>query len=134
MYYYLLLIIVLQLVELVPLLPQTKSGEQGAGMRSRMVRFFPVCAWGAMWKVSKNPRIFGFAGSNSWKLHVCILSRLNHVPLFCNSMECSPPGSSVSGILQTRTLDPCLFCLLLWQLGCLLLAPPGKPLLENKHT
>ena len=85
----------------------------------------------------KSPRALGytgFAGSNSWKPHVCIVSRLNRVPLFRDSMECSPPGSSVHGILQARTLDPCLFCLQLWQLGCLLLAPPGKPLLENKHT
>ena len=35
------------------------------------------------------------------KLHVCVLS---HVRL-CNPMDCSPPGSSVYGILQARILD-----------------------------
>ena len=33
--------------------------------------------------------------------YACVLSR---VQLFCNPMDCSPPGSSVYGILQARTL------------------------------
>ena len=33
---------------------------------------------------------------------VCILSR---VLLFCDPVDCSPPGSSVHGILQARTLE-----------------------------
>ena len=57
-------------------------------------------------------------------------------------MDCSPPGSSVPGILQARILEwlampssrwssqprtnPCLFCLLHWQVDSLPLAPPGK--------
>ena len=60
-------------------------------------------------------------------------------------MDCSPPGSSVHGILQGRRLEwtamlslqeiflsqganPCLFCLLHWQAASLPLAPPGKPM------
>ena len=54
----------------------------------------------------------------------------------------SPPGSSVHGILQARILeraampssrrssrlkDRTCVCLLHWQVGSLLLAPPGKP-------
>ena len=63
-------------------------------------------------------------------------------------MDCSLPCSSVHGILQARTLewilllqgifptqglDLCLFSLLPWQAGALLLAPPGKlpGLLQN---
>ena len=59
-------------------------------------------------------------------------------------MDCSPAGSSVHGILQTRTLEcvalsflqgifltrgsnPCLLRLLHWQAGSLPLAPTGKP-------
>ena len=60
----------------------------------------------------------------------------------CNSMEYSPPGSSVhrfsrqeswSGlpfptlrIFPTQGLKPCLLCLLHWQADSLPLAPPGK--------
>ena len=60
-------------------------------------------------------------------------------------MDCSPSGSSVRGILQTRILlwvampssrgfsqtrtQICIsYCLLHWQAGSLPLAPPGKPL------
>ena len=64
----------------------------------------------------------------------------------CDPMDCSPPGSSVHGILQGRILEwgchglfhsvfpaqglnQCLLCLLHWQVGSSPLAPPGKPLL-----
>ena len=59
-------------------------------------------------------------------------------------MNCSPPGSSVHGILQARILEwvailppgdlptqgwnLCLLHLLHWQAGSLPLAPSGKPL------
>ena len=68
---------------------------------------------------------------------------LQSCPTLCNSMDCSPPGSSVHGILHARKLEwvsmpssrgssqprdrICLFCLLHWQAGSLPLAPPGKP-------
>ena len=62
----------------------------------------------------------------------------------CNPMDCSPPGSSVHGILQARILEwaatpssggsfwlqgsnLCLPRLLHWQMASSLLAPPGKP-------
>ena len=34
-----------------------------------------------------------------------MLSHFSHVWLFCNPMHCSPPGSSVHGIFQTRILE-----------------------------
>ena len=37
-------------------------------------------------------------------MHVCMLSRFSHVGL-CNAMDCSPPGYSVHGILQRRTME-----------------------------
>ena len=60
-------------------------------------------------------------------------------------MDCSPPGSSVHGILQEKILEwgaisysggvfptqgskPCLFHLRLWQADSLPLVPPVKPL------
>ena len=61
----------------------------------------------------------------------------------CDPMDCSPPGSSVHGILQARILEwvamptsrgssgpkrlnPGLLSLLHWQAISLPLAPPGK--------
>ena len=64
----------------------------------------------------------------------------------CDSMDCSPPGYSVQGILQARILEWVAISfsrgssqprdgtqvslhLLHWQTGSLPLAPPGKPIL-----
>ena len=57
-------------------------------------------------------------------------------PTLCDPMDCSPPGSSVHGILQSRILawvampsresNLCLLHLLHWQGGSLPLAPSGK--------
>ena len=78
-------------------------------------------------------------------IHACMLSRFSRVWLFATPTDCSPPGFSVHGILQTRKLEwvsisssrgifptqglnPCLSCLLHWQVGSLTLVPPGKPI------
>ena len=61
----------------------------------------------------------------------------------CNPIDCSPPGSSVHGILQARTLEwvampssrgsswprdwICISYVLHWQADSLPLVPPGKP-------
>ena len=62
----------------------------------------------------------------------------------CDSVDCSSPGFSTHGILQTRLLEwvaisfsrgssrprdqtRVSFCLLHWQVGSLPLAPPKKP-------
>ena len=87
-------------------------------------------------------------------LHACLRAKSLQLCLtLCDLMDCSPPGSSVRGILQGRILEwvaisppgdlpnsgifqgifPTqgwhlhLFCLLYWQGGSLPLAPPGKP-------
>ena len=37
---------------------------------------------------------------------LCVLAKLlQSFPILCNSMDCSPPGSSVHGILQARILE-----------------------------
>ena len=63
--------------------------------------------------------------------------------ILCNPMDYSPPGCCVHGILQARTAgvgchallqgifpiqesNPCLLCLLHWQVSSLSLVPPGK--------
>ena len=71
----------------------------------------------------------------------CAKSRQSCLPLY-DPMDCSPPASSVHGILQARTLEwaisssgdlptqgskSCLLCLLLWQVVSLPLEPSGKP-------
>ena len=76
---------------------------------------------------------------------VCVCEKsLQSCSTLCNPMDCSPPGSSVPGILQTRItevgchallqgifpaqgLKPYLLCLLHWQASSLPLVPPGKP-------
>ena len=35
-----------------------------------------------------------------------IVESLSHVQLFCDPMDCGPPGASVHGISQARILDP----------------------------
>ena len=39
-----------------------------------------------------------------WAFLACVLSRFSCVRL-CNPMDCSPPGSSIHGILQARILE-----------------------------
>ena len=67
---------------------------------------------------------------------------LQSCPILCNPMDCSPPGSSVHGMLQVRILEwvatsssrgsspprdqTCMSSLLHWQAGSSLLSPPGK--------
>ena len=75
---------------------------------------------------------------------VCLCAKLLHSCLtLCDPMDCSPPGSSVHGILckntgvschallqgifPTQGLNPRLLRFLHWQMGSLQLAPPGKP-------
>ena len=72
-------------------------------------------------------------------------------PTLCDPMDCSPPSSSVHGILQARVLewvaipfslpDPGIeptslpgLHLLRWQAGSLALVPPGKPPLTSVIT
>ena len=48
-----------------------------------------------------------FTTSATWEavLNLCMRAKsLQSCPALCNPMDCSPPGSSVHGILQTRVL------------------------------
>ena len=81
------------------------------------------------------------------RLRVCMLS-LQLCPTLWDPTDCSPPGSSVHGILQARILEwvaipfsrgsshpgmePMSLCLLHWQAGSLPLVPPGKPILQTR--
>ena len=38
-------------------------------------------------------------------MHMCMLNCFQSCPTLCNPMDCSPPGSSVHGILQARILE-----------------------------
>ena len=72
---------------------------------------------------------------------------LQSCPVLCNPMDCTPPGSSIHGILQagilewiampssrgpskTQRLNPHRLCLLHWQAVYLSLVPSGSPLLK----
>ena len=84
---------------------------------------------------------------NATQPRVCMHAKsFQSCPTLCDPKDCSPPGSSVHGILQARILEwvalpssressrprdwTCisLWHLLHWQAGSLPLAPPGKPL------
>ena len=77
--------------------------------------------------------------------NMCMWSVAQLCLTLCGPMDCSPPGSSVHGILQEKILEwgaisysggvfptqgskPCLFHLRLWQADSLPLVPPVKPL------
>ena len=76
-------------------------------------------------------------------IHASVLSRFSSVELLATPPDCSPPSSSVHGILQaksgvgcyfllqgifpTQGSNPRLFHLLHWQVGSLPLGPPRKP-------
>ena len=77
--------------------------------------------------------------TSKWWVCVCVLSSLQLCPILYNPVNCSPPGSSVQGILQAWILEwvamlssrgssPCRDFQLHWQVGSLPLAPPGKPI------
>ena len=77
----------------------------------------------------------------SFVLRAC--SAIQSCPTLCDPMDCSPPGSSVHGVLQARIgekvaipppgdlpnpgIEPSFLCFLHWQAGSLPLAPAGKP-------
>ena len=91
--------------------------------------------WVEFWRLNRSEPDKGI-----W---VYIISCFSHVRLY-KPKECSPPGSSVRGILQARILEwvampssrgssrprdrTRISCLLHWQMGSLPLAPPGKDL------
>ena len=63
---------------------------------------------------------------------LCLVAQL--CPTLCNHMNCSPPGSSIHGILQARTLEWVTFLTQESNLGLLYYRqillpsePPGKP-------
>ena len=79
-------------------------------------------------------------------IRACVCAKpLQSCLTLCDPMGCSPPGSSVHGILQARILEwvampssressppsgqTRVSCLLHWQAGSLPSAPPGKPIL-----
>ena len=81
--------------------------------------------------------------------YVCAKS-LQLCQTLCDPMDCSPPSSSVHGILQARILEwvvisffrgsswprdraPCPLHLLHWQVNSLPLVPPGKPIIGIQH-
>ena len=76
---------------------------------------------------------------------MCVLSQ--SCPAFCDPMDCSPPSSSVHGILQARILEwvvmlsfrgssrlgdqARVFCLRIGRRGLYCPGPPGKPFIYS---
>ena len=104
--------------------------------------------WAAVYGVAQSwTRLQRLSSSSSSRVdHVCQVALVVSDSL--QPSGCSPPGSSVLGILQVRILEwvchallqgilltqgsnPGLLCLLRWQAGSLPLVPPGKPRVEH---
>ena len=50
-------------------------------------------------------RSWNSSSGHSVCAHACLLRRFSHGQLFCDCMDCSPPGSSVQGIIPARILE-----------------------------
>ena len=70
--------------------------ENVAWFHNRMICYLYLHTW--LVKIALQSQIL----MNSFAV---IVELLSHVWLFCNPMVCSPPGSSVHGILQARILE-----------------------------
>ena len=91
-----------------------------------------------------NSRVKQWCQQYPLSAHVCAKS-LQLCPILCDSMDCSPPGSSLwgppgkntevgcysllQGLFMIHGWNPCLLCLLQWQVGSVPIVPPGKPTL-----
>ena len=73
-------------------------------------QFFYTCFFFFNWRIIALQYCASFCSTSTWINHrsppsscvyVFVLS-LSHILLFCNPMNCSPPGSSVHGISQAR--------------------------------
>ena len=107
--------------------------------------FLPLTPW---WENPCEAEIVCDSQQNTDIRKVCVPAELLQSCLIL--CDCSPPGSSVHGILQARILEwvPCpppgdgaswsrdpthyLLSLLNWQVGSLPLMPPGKPDIMKK--
>ena len=82
--------------------------NQTKGMRGKLRegarRHRPLSTWmcSPTWKVSKPCPSLVFRETSS---HCCCCVAAQLAQLFCSSMNCSPPGSSVHGISQARKLE-----------------------------
>ena len=54
---------------------------------------------------AKKPYTFYKYENHAFRLCKIFVVSLSHVQLFCDSMDCSPPGSTVHGISQARILE-----------------------------
>ena len=82
---------------------RTQPNQRDAGhVRGGGRRHHPLSAWmcSPPWKLSKPCRSLGFTVIS---LPCCVVAQL--AQLFCSSMYCSLPGSSVHGISQARKLE-----------------------------
>ena len=127
----------------IPLCPTVPSAFQPARVQIPALPLHRDVAWskGLHLSVPQSPHV-------SNRYYKGPSDRAWSYPTLCNSMDCSPPGSSVHGISQeripgvgchfllqgifpTQGSNPHLLCLLHWQVNSLLLVPSEKP---HTHT
>ena len=97
-------------LRLILLFPFYRWRKRGSGLRV-MPRSYSLWLPGGQSQASylrvvRNFQPYGGPGEPIWVLgYVCAVSVAQSCPTLCNPMDCSPPGSSVHGILQTRILE-----------------------------
>ena len=81
----------------------TKSVGKVVGKRGNLM----YCWWGCKVLQSLWKTVWSFLKKikDTTTMHVCMLCCFSCVRFFCDSMDCSAPGSSVYGILQARILE-----------------------------
>ena len=124
---------------LLPIPPSIRIFSNESTLRIRWPKY-----WSFSFSIIPSKEIpgLGFRVAD-WFLEQCA-EVLSHVWLFCDPIDCTPPGSSVHRIFQARLLEwtsisysrgsswprdrpPCLLCFLHWQVDTLPLAPLEKP-------
>ena len=59
-------------------------------------------AEGSRWRCSRTGQ---FSGADNHCMRACMHKSLQSCPTLCDPVDCSPPGASVRGTLQARTLE-----------------------------
>ena len=115
----------------------------GVGYHALLQGIFPTQGWN-QGLLRRRQILYQLSHQEHWGVHACLHAKSLEVCLTrCDPMDCSPPGSSVHGILQARILEwvavpssrgssqpresnPCLLGFLHWQVDSLPLAPPDS--------
>ena len=96
-------------VQFSPLLPDLHTGfsrSRSGGLEFPSLSEFSSLLWSTQSKALMDVKYLALYLPRSKKKYVCFRAKsLQLCLMFCNPMDCSPPGSSVHGIIQSRLLE-----------------------------